>query len=1308
MIYLDGKKYACSACIRGHRASSCNHTSRELTEIRPKGRPVTQCERCRQLRKTRKAHVKCLCGEMDSASPAAESPTSSATTRVEASQASKLDINALLNPCKCSASDICVCCRPVIKDYINRNYTLEVVEEAAADALVRIGEPIIMGAPPVSRTADVGSGITAVCPSGPNAPCCRTGRSSNGAVTPRQSSRLIAPLASTPRLEEPSTTRFKVERRTNGASTPQLDSGERLMSGSAPQFRMPTGRNAERSNDITLRALDRYSNGEERQHRHHSSEPSAVAATLSHDSGIQLSPGGMHYSDSAPGSDGRPNCKCGCDCGTFLDKLIRAIEDRVRGAMPLAEAEAGGDTAAMNRFIREILSPLDNPLMVPASSERSRQRRDSESAMSISQGSEAYDAGDSLRIDMDDHAEARGSLGAGSSLFAAGVGAPISSSCCAPPPLLPPVAEAATAQPTGGSCCSSVAAVVAAPAQASCCSSGGTGGGEAASNKTQCCSGGVGGSVCACWWVVRRAPRATAAERLGPSEAMLHAQDSDLGTDYSEDEEVPALNLGNSAGASAPVPRADINAIPAHNQPHAIYHGDIVSDTDEGLQDDVSSDSDYGLDDFSSLADLFPALGAHGSEQAAGSASPAVIAADQVVELANRIDIYDRAVEGQATAPTLAERYAVSAPVADNAPSADANHSERASKGQPSGSGVLDNGSPATGEQSAGLFAGAGESGSEPLSGGCDDSESKSGAVKLPEEPATPTGTNRPAHVDVSKPPRDPERGNNKELSGRLDNTTAAPAATWPQVMLRTSSSGSSSQDRRAQPLQHLTGPAQESGTHVSRLPKFLRDPLHGRLGPTRGQAIGQSIALAPLPPIYPPGEQAVPATDSTEGQFEPGPAASRGSKRRKSGCRGGGGKRRCLLINPEVGAAFVLVGDSCYGPPEDSYYELTGTQFGEQVFGPDALGKGRQHKRGCRGGRGRKKKHPVNFDENPTQEPVDDLSNELADTPNRESVDDLHSEPADVLSNELADDPNHKPVDGLQGEPTDAQPEEQAFPTESTSSPNVPGLDVPGEKKRRRRGRRGGRGRYKKSPVNAEDESADDSDQELQANGDLNMAHIDGYQRGNWELSNVGEHPGGNWEMSSVDEDYRGNWEISSVDEDHKGNWEMSDDDSEGIKASNATLPWHTRSNIAAPMMPVSGSLAYSSWRAGPLSERRSQNSVSRAPAAGSQQATTRPATNGSGRRGGRHQASGGRQEVEPGQRPGWSSQRGPQDSGRGASMSGDWRSGQRRNEHRRQDESGVAAFSSYSTRSGGANPGRGRGCGRGRGGSRGGGAGN
>lgn len=48
-------------CIKGHRSSTCRHTDRALYEIKKKGRPVTQCEHCRELRKTRQVHVKCIC-----------------------------------------------------------------------------------------------------------------------------------------------------------------------------------------------------------------------------------------------------------------------------------------------------------------------------------------------------------------------------------------------------------------------------------------------------------------------------------------------------------------------------------------------------------------------------------------------------------------------------------------------------------------------------------------------------------------------------------------------------------------------------------------------------------------------------------------------------------------------------------------------------------------------------------------------------------------------------------------------------------------------------------------------------------------------------------------------------------------------------------------------------------------------------------------------------------------------------------------------------------------------------------------------
>ncbi|KXN68526.1 hypothetical protein CONCODRAFT_25425, partial [Conidiobolus coronatus NRRL 28638] len=48
-------------CIKGHRSSSCKHEDRPLFEIQKRGRPITQCAHCRELRKTKKLHIKCLC-----------------------------------------------------------------------------------------------------------------------------------------------------------------------------------------------------------------------------------------------------------------------------------------------------------------------------------------------------------------------------------------------------------------------------------------------------------------------------------------------------------------------------------------------------------------------------------------------------------------------------------------------------------------------------------------------------------------------------------------------------------------------------------------------------------------------------------------------------------------------------------------------------------------------------------------------------------------------------------------------------------------------------------------------------------------------------------------------------------------------------------------------------------------------------------------------------------------------------------------------------------------------------------------------
>lgn len=62
MVYIDGQKYACERCIRGHRVTGCTHTNMPLKKIKPKGRPTTQCQHCKDRRKNSNLHSKCLCG----------------------------------------------------------------------------------------------------------------------------------------------------------------------------------------------------------------------------------------------------------------------------------------------------------------------------------------------------------------------------------------------------------------------------------------------------------------------------------------------------------------------------------------------------------------------------------------------------------------------------------------------------------------------------------------------------------------------------------------------------------------------------------------------------------------------------------------------------------------------------------------------------------------------------------------------------------------------------------------------------------------------------------------------------------------------------------------------------------------------------------------------------------------------------------------------------------------------------------------------------------------------------------------------
>ncbi|KAM5385695.1 hypothetical protein ACJZ2D_000894 [Fusarium nematophilum] len=61
-MILNGEKFACEACIRGHRVAQCQHSDRPLQQVGKKGRPVSQCNHCRTLRKSRSLHTKCKCG----------------------------------------------------------------------------------------------------------------------------------------------------------------------------------------------------------------------------------------------------------------------------------------------------------------------------------------------------------------------------------------------------------------------------------------------------------------------------------------------------------------------------------------------------------------------------------------------------------------------------------------------------------------------------------------------------------------------------------------------------------------------------------------------------------------------------------------------------------------------------------------------------------------------------------------------------------------------------------------------------------------------------------------------------------------------------------------------------------------------------------------------------------------------------------------------------------------------------------------------------------------------------------------------
>ncbi|KAI0926560.1 hypothetical protein AcW1_002483 [Taiwanofungus camphoratus] len=131
MVFVGDKKYACETCIKGHRSSSCKHTDRPLYEIKKKGRPVTQCEHCRELRKTKQVHVKCMCGVREvgvgslnrgsakvftsAAFPSGLPEALEASVALQVlSDGSDSDHSSHISsgPCTCKDSGSCTCCTP--------------------------------------------------------------------------------------------------------------------------------------------------------------------------------------------------------------------------------------------------------------------------------------------------------------------------------------------------------------------------------------------------------------------------------------------------------------------------------------------------------------------------------------------------------------------------------------------------------------------------------------------------------------------------------------------------------------------------------------------------------------------------------------------------------------------------------------------------------------------------------------------------------------------------------------------------------------------------------------------------------------------------------------------------------------------------------------------------------------------------------------------------------------------------------------------------------------------------------------------
>ncbi|KAK7683596.1 hypothetical protein QCA50_013434 [Cerrena zonata] len=171
MVFVGDKKYACETCIKGHRSSTCKHTDRPLFEIKKKGRPVTQCEHCRELRKTRQVHVKCVCEHKDDVGEgpsrgapkvpvSAAFPAGLSREAMEASVATQLysegsdsERSSALSTsgCNCQSIGSCNCCTPRVP--VSRRLSKTQARRTPAQAEGNTIQPDDELAAPVSRPA---------------------------------------------------------------------------------------------------------------------------------------------------------------------------------------------------------------------------------------------------------------------------------------------------------------------------------------------------------------------------------------------------------------------------------------------------------------------------------------------------------------------------------------------------------------------------------------------------------------------------------------------------------------------------------------------------------------------------------------------------------------------------------------------------------------------------------------------------------------------------------------------------------------------------------------------------------------------------------------------------------------------------------------------------------------------------------------------------------------------------------------------------------------------------------------------------